>query len=58
MTQTPEIPGLPNLRYPEPGYASGGQPSAAQLETAANAGLGCIINLRPPSEAAVSRLLD
>ncbi len=52
MPQTFDIPGLPNLMTPEPGYASGGQPSADQLKTAAKAGLGRIINLRPSGEDA------
>lgn len=52
MTTTPDIPGLPNLKNPEPGYASGGQPSPEQLEAAAGSGLGCVINLRPPEEDA------
>jgi len=52
MTQTPDIPGLPNLQNPEPGYVSGGQPTPDQLETATNSGLGRVINLRPPTESA------
>jgi len=52
MTQTIDIPGLPNLMNPEAGYASGGQPSAEQLEAAAKAGVSRVINLRPASEDA------
>lgn len=50
MTRKINIPGLPNQRNPEPGFVSGGQPSAKQLEAAANDGLGSVINLRPTSE--------
>ncbi|HLQ86606.1 MAG TPA: sulfur transferase domain-containing protein [Salinisphaeraceae bacterium] len=50
MTDTYDIPGMPNLRHPETGYASGGQPDPDQLQAAADAGIGCVINLRPPSE--------
>lgn len=52
MTDTIDIPGLPNLLNPEPGYASGGQPDAGQLQAAASAGIKRIINLRPETEDA------
>lgn len=52
MTQTLDIPGLPNLQHPEAGYASGGQPNADQLAAAAKVGVRRIINLRPPAEDA------
>jgi|GEM_PF-4865016 len=52
MTQTIDIPGLPNSTQPEPGYVSGGQPSVDQLDAAAKVGVGRIINLRPASEDA------
>lgn len=52
MTDTLNIPGLPNLMTPAPGYASGGQPTPEQLDAAAKSGVARIINLRPPEEDA------
>lgn len=51
MTNDPfDIPGLPNQMHGAPGYASGGQPTEAQLAAAARNGLQQIINLRSASE--------
>lgn len=52
MPQTIDIPGIPNLLNPEPGFISGGQPGPEQFEHAAQSGVGRVINLRPPSEDA------
>lgn len=52
MTQQIDIPGIPNLLNPEPGFISGGQPGPEQLEAAAQAGVGQVINLRPTWEDA------
>lgn len=50
MSNTIDIPDLPNLQQPAPGFACGGQPDPGQLTAAASAGVRNIINLRPPSE--------
>lgn len=50
MAEKIDIPGIPNLLTPEPGYLSGGQPGSEELDAAADAGVGYIINLRPTSE--------
>ena len=42
---------LPNGRTPLPGLVTGGQPSAADLQTAKNQGFHTVINLRPDGEA-------
>jgi len=52
MTDQIDIPGIPNLKHPARGYISGGQPSPEQLQAAADAGVGHIINLRPVTEDA------
>lgn len=52
MTEHIDIPGIPNLMNPESGYISGGQPGPEQLQAAADAGVGNIINLRPVTEDA------
>lgn len=52
MTEPIDIPGIPNLKHPAPGYLSGGQPGPEQLQAAADAGVGHIINLRPVTEDA------
>ncbi|MDN5873509.1 MAG: sulfur transferase domain-containing protein [Sinobacteraceae bacterium] len=52
MSKTIDLPGVPNLKTPEAGYACGGQPSPEQLVQARQAGLERIINLRPASEDA------
>lgn len=52
MTQEIDIPGIPNLLNPAPGFISGGQPGSEQLEAAADSGVGNVINLRPESEDA------
>ncbi len=43
---------LPNLKMPQPDLATGGQPTAAQLQALQASGLKQIINLRPPMEPA------
>ena len=52
MINAVDIPGLPNAKYPAPGYISGGQPDQDQLASAVHAGLRRVINLRPTSEDA------
>ncbi len=43
--------GIPNLTEVEEGVWTGGQPSAAQLRAAREAGLESVVNLCPPPEA-------
>lgn len=52
MQQELNIAGIPNLLNPEADRICGGQPGPEELGTAADSGVGCIINLRPESEDA------
>lgn len=53
VTAGPALPlpaGLPNAGAPVPGVVTAGQPSAAQLEALARAGLQVVADLRGPGE--------
>jgi uncharacterized protein (TIGR01244 family) len=50
MSMQESLKGVPNLCSPYEGVWSGGQPSLAQFQAAAAAGISTIINLRPDSE--------
>ncbi|HEX7381777.1 MAG TPA: protein tyrosine phosphatase family protein [Nevskiaceae bacterium] len=50
MTEAIDVPGLINLKHPEPHCVCGGQPTPEQLAGAARTGVKCVISLRPPTE--------